>query len=98
MRDENVDMDVGFKRLLTVLSAMTALASILKKLRVIEHLQPDLITPDSIQKLFDSKLERPGGLSETEWDQWPDFCYRFHCLQVKCVESMAEKPRNRQGS
>ena len=88
--ESSVDIDVGFKRLLTVLSALTALASILKKLRVIGHLQPDLITPESIQKIIRFKLERPGGLSEAEWDQWPEFVTAFTASKWKCVESMAE--------
>lgn len=90
VEEANVDLDVGFKRLLTVLSAMTALASILKKLRAIGHLQPDLITPESIQKIIRFKLERPGGLSEAEWDQWPEFVTAFTASKWKCVESMSE--------
>ena len=87
--ENNVDLDVGFKRLLTVLSAMTSLSAILGRLNDIGHLQPGLITPESIQKLIRFKLERPGGLSETEWDQWPEFVTAFTASKWKCIEAMS---------
>lgn len=87
--EEGVDLDVGFKHLLTIQAAMTALSAILIKLKAIGHLQPGLVTPESIHKLIRFKLERPGGLSETEWDQWPEFVTAFTAAKWKCIEAMA---------
>lgn len=88
--DADVDLDVGFSRLLTVCAAMSALSAILKRLRGLDHLQPGLITPSSIQKTIRFKLERPGGLSEIEWDQWPEFVTAFTAAKWKCVEAMSQ--------
>lgn len=88
--EENIQHDVGFKRLLTISAALSALGAILRKLHIIGHLQPGLITPESIQKTIRFKLERPGGLSEAEWDQWPDFVTYFTAAKWKCVEAMAQ--------
>lgn len=87
---ENVQSDVGFKRLLTISAAMSALGAILRKLHDIGHLQLGIITPEAIQKTIRFKLERPGGLSETEWDQWPEFVTYFTAAKWKCVEAMAQ--------
>jgi hypothetical protein len=88
--DPSEEIDFGFKRLMTVLAAYTALSSILNKLRVLDHLQPDIITHECIQKTIRFKLERPGGLSEAEWDQWPEFVTAFTASKWKCVESMSQ--------
>lgn len=92
--EETVDLDVGFGRLLTMCAAMSALSAILKRLRALDHLQPGLITPNSIQRTIRFKLERPGGLSETEWDQWPDFVTAFTVAKWKCVEAMSQSLLN----
>ena len=84
------DFDVGFKRLLTISAVMIGVSAILKKLRGIDHLPRDLITPDLIQKTIRFKLERPGGLSESEWDQWPEFLTSFTAAKWKCVEAMTQ--------
>lgn len=88
--DESVDLDVGFSRLLTICAAMSALSAVLKRLCALDHLQPDLITPSAIQKTIRFKLDRPGGLSETEWDQWPEFVTAFTIAKWKCVEAMSQ--------
>lgn len=88
--EEEVQHDVGFKRLLTISAAMSALGAILRKLNSIGHLQSGLVTPDAIQKTIRFKLERPGGLSEIEWDQWPEFVTYFTAAKWNCVEAMTQ--------
>lgn len=88
--DENVQSDVGFRRLLTTSAALSALSAILRKLHQLGHLQLGIITPEAIQKTIRFKLERPGGLSEIEWDQWPEFVTYFTAAKWKCVEAMAQ--------
>lgn len=88
-RESDEQVEVGFAGLLTLHAALIALSGCLDKLKAEGHVRNSIVSAEGVQRCIRYKLERPAGLSEEEWDLWPQFVTAFTEAKWRAVESMA---------
>lgn len=87
--DDNRGSPVTFREQLHELAALAVLAAVVRKLRELGRQRPDVVTEQLVRTVVRLRVERPAGLSETEWDGWPDFVTAYTEAKWTCVEALA---------